>query len=333
MVDVLIRPKFEPMVDAEDVHRIALAVLQAESAAPEAALCIVITDDAEIQSLNRQFRDVDAPTDVLAFADEPTDQTFVTAPDEPPYLGDVIVSFPRARIQAAAEGHSTEAEMRLLIVHGVLHLLGYDHATPDEQAHMWARQDAILSTLQGPAPSTAQGPDRWVTLLARAILSLDLLARPKADAPTVVSCSQPGDRPQSTLARSFRCAFAGLWYAIRTQPNMRIHLSVAVAVIALGLYLGLDWMQWAVLALTIGAVMIAEMFNTVAEAALDAATPYYHPLVKVAKDVAAGAVLLTALIAIWRGVAGVGAAVVGQTCRVSGIVTRNRVLRDLRSPE
>ena len=82
---------------------------------------------------------------------------------------------------------------------------------------------------------------------------------------------------------------------------MRIHLSVAVAVIALGIYLGLNWTQWAVLALTIGAVMIAEMFNTVAEAALDAATPYYHPLVKVAKDVAAGAVLLTALIAVCVG--------------------------------
>jgi diacylglycerol kinase len=82
---------------------------------------------------------------------------------------------------------------------------------------------------------------------------------------------------------------------------MRIHLSIAGAVIVLGIYLGLDWTQWAVLALTIGAVLIAEMFNTVAEAALDAATPYYHPLVKIAKDVAAGAVLLTALIAVCVG--------------------------------
>jgi probable rRNA maturation factor len=161
MVDVLIRPKFESSVNAEDVHNIALAVLQAESVAAEASLCIVITDDAEIQSLNRQFRDVDAPTDVLAFADDPSDQTFIAAPDEPPYLGDVIVSFPRARIQAAAEGHSTEAELRLLIVHGVLHLLGYDHATRSEKARMWARQDEILSILQGsvPGPTDARGMD------------------------------------------------------------------------------------------------------------------------------------------------------------------------------
>jgi len=82
---------------------------------------------------------------------------------------------------------------------------------------------------------------------------------------------------------------------------MRIHLSVTAAVLVLGLYVGLDWTQWAVLVLTIGAVLIAELFNTVAEAALDAATPYYHPLVKIAKDVAAGAVLLTALLSVMVG--------------------------------
>jgi probable rRNA maturation factor len=149
MVDVLIRPEFEQHVVAEDVLRAAHAVLQAEGASPETALSIVITDDDEIRSLNRQFRHVDAPTDVLAFADDPTEQAFVTAPDEPPYLGDVIVSYPRARVQSATQRHSTAAELRLLIVHGVLHLLGYDHATKEEQARMWARQDAILSTLQG----------------------------------------------------------------------------------------------------------------------------------------------------------------------------------------
>jgi diacylglycerol kinase len=79
---------------------------------------------------------------------------------------------------------------------------------------------------------------------------------------------------------------------------MRIHLSVSMAVVVVGLYVGLDWTRWAVLVLTIGAVLIAELFNTVAEAALDAATPYYHPLVKIAKDVAAGAVLLTALLSV-----------------------------------
>ncbi|MBN1640188.1 MAG: diacylglycerol kinase family protein [Anaerolineae bacterium] len=107
-------------------------------------------------------------------------------------------------------------------------------------------------------------------------------------------------RPEEpcTLRNSFRYAIAGLWYAIRTQRNMRVHLSILVVVLGLGLYLGLPWLHWAVLALTSGFVLVAELFNTVAEAALDAATPYYHPLVKVAKDVAAGAVLLTAIVSL-----------------------------------
>jgi diacylglycerol kinase len=100
---------------------------------------------------------------------------------------------------------------------------------------------------------------------------------------------------------SFRHAFGGLWHAIKTQRNMRIHLAIAGAVLVLGLYLQVDWLEWAVLALTIGFVLVAEMFNTVAEAAMDAATPYYHPLVKTAKDVAAGAVLLTSIIAVLVG--------------------------------
>ncbi len=98
------------------------------------------------------------------------------------------------------------------------------------------------------------------------------------------------------IAAGFVYAFAGLRYAVETQPNMRIHLAVAAVVIVIGLYLRLSSTQWAVLGITIGFVLVAEMFNTVAEAALDAATPGYHPLVKVAKDVAAGAVLLTAIV-------------------------------------
>jgi probable rRNA maturation factor len=147
MVDVLIRPRFEPGVDAAQVRRTARVALKLENASTEASLCVVITGDDEIRSLNRQFRGVDAPTDVLAFGQEATASPFVSAPDEPPYLGDVIVSWSRAQEQAAEQGHSTKRELKLLIVHGVLHLLGYDHATPEEQIQMWARQETILSAL------------------------------------------------------------------------------------------------------------------------------------------------------------------------------------------
>ena len=145
MIQVLIRPRFEALVDPEQVERVARVALQMESAPLHVSLSVVITDDDEIQSLNRQFRGIDAPTDVLSFADDAPDPAFVDASDETPYLGDVILSFPRAQAQAAEQGHSTAQEVCLLIVHGILHLLGYDHAEPDEKDTMWARQDAILA--------------------------------------------------------------------------------------------------------------------------------------------------------------------------------------------
>ena len=100
------------------------------------------------------------------------------------------------------------------------------------------------------------------------------------------------------ILESFRFAFVGLWYALRTQRNTRIHLSIAAAVVAVGLCLNLSHVQWAVLTLTIGFVLVSEMLNTVAETLVDLVSPGYHPLAKVVKDVTAGAVLLTAIISV-----------------------------------
>ena len=89
-----------------------------------------------------------------------------------------------------------------------------------------------------------------------------------------------------------------MWHVLRTQRNARIHLSLALVAIVLGLWLGLSRIEWAIIVLTIGLVLAAESFNTVAEAAVDLATAEYHPLAKIAKDVAAGAVLLMAITAV-----------------------------------
>jgi diacylglycerol kinase len=107
------------------------------------------------------------------------------------------------------------------------------------------------------------------------------------------------DRMRSrNLLESFRCAFAGLGYALRTQRNTRVHLIIAAIVIALGLWLDLSFTQWSVLMLTIGFVLVGEMLNTVAETLVDLVSPGYHPLAGVIKDVTAGAVLLTAIISV-----------------------------------
>jgi probable rRNA maturation factor len=105
-------------------------------------LTIVLTDDAHLKDLNREYLGIDAPTDVLSFPSSERDpQTGAR------YLGDILISLPRAEMQARSAGHPVEAEVQLLVVHGVLHLLGYDHAQADEKSAMWKVQADILQSL------------------------------------------------------------------------------------------------------------------------------------------------------------------------------------------
>lgn len=123
----------------------AEAALRAGSADAAAEMTVALSDDAQLHELNRQFLGVDAPTDVLSFPSGETD------PDsEALYLGDVIISYARARTQAEAGGHALESELQLLAVHGALHLLGHDHAEDDEKAAMWALQAQALQALGNP---------------------------------------------------------------------------------------------------------------------------------------------------------------------------------------
>lgn len=98
--------------------------------------------------------------------------------------------------------------------------------------------------------------------------------------------------------QSFQYAFAGIWYTLRTQRNAQIHLTMVILIVALGLALNINLTEWAIVALTMGFVIVTEMLNTVAESAMDYITTDYDPHVKVIKDVAAGAVLVSALTAV-----------------------------------
>lgn len=97
---------------------------------------------------------------------------------------------------------------------------------------------------------------------------------------------------------SFRYAFAGIWYTLRTQRNAQIHLGAAILIFIIGLIVRLTFIEWAIIALTIGFVLAAEMVNTVAEAAMDYLTTEFNLHVKIIKDVAAGAVLTAAITAV-----------------------------------
>ncbi len=134
--------RFPTPLDPAPLELAARLTLEGQSAPPDADLTIVLTDDDQLHDLNLDFRETDAPTDVLSFpASEPDPETGVL------YLGDVIISVERAREQAETGGHPLEAELQLLVVHGVLHLLGHDHAEAGEKERMWAAQSAVLARL------------------------------------------------------------------------------------------------------------------------------------------------------------------------------------------
>jgi probable rRNA maturation factor len=133
-------------VNANDLVRVIEAALLAEGR-PEGEVTLLVTDDEAVAAYNQQYRDVEGPTDVLSFAAQEPTPGFVSAPEMAAYLGDIVIALPFTRRQAAALDHTLIAELRLLAVHGVLHLLGYDHAEPEEEAIMWAKQDAILAGL------------------------------------------------------------------------------------------------------------------------------------------------------------------------------------------
>jgi probable rRNA maturation factor len=142
-INVQVDEPFLAEVDAADLARVIAVALAAEGRA-DAEVTLVITDDESVAELNREYRDTEGPTDVLSFAAQEPTPGFVSAPEAAAYLGDIIIALPFTRRQAAGLGRPLADELRLLAVHGTLHLLGYDHAEPDEEAAMWARQDAIL---------------------------------------------------------------------------------------------------------------------------------------------------------------------------------------------
>ncbi len=138
----MIHIEAESLVPKKLLESAARLALEHEAESLDADLSIILTDDTRLHDLNLNYRGVDAPTDVLSFPASETDPETGAR-----YLGDILISVPRAQAQAEATGHPLEAELQLLVVHGVLHLLGHDHARAREKARMWKTQAEILEGL------------------------------------------------------------------------------------------------------------------------------------------------------------------------------------------
>ena len=124
------------------IERAVRATLKHQKESPKVNLAVVLTDSRRLRKLNRDYLGIDAPTDVLSFpASESNPETGAR------YLGDILISIPYAAKGAKQAGHPLESELQLLVVHGVLHLLGHDHAKPRAKARMWKAQREILTRL------------------------------------------------------------------------------------------------------------------------------------------------------------------------------------------
>lgn len=139
---VFVADEQSPPVDAEHLRRLAEYVLADQRVPAAMELSILCIDAEAIAQLNAHHMGADGPTDVLAF---PIDLPGETGPGEPAVLGDVVLCPEVAAEQAARHGAPGESELELLLVHGILHLLGHDHAEPGEKARMFGLTDRILT--------------------------------------------------------------------------------------------------------------------------------------------------------------------------------------------
>jgi probable rRNA maturation factor len=135
---------FVGRVDVAGLEQVARRVLESEGVPSPAEVGLVITDDEAVRGLNRRFRGLDEATDVLSFGFSDEGEPFILPPNSAHPLGEVIVSFPAAERQAQEGGISLEDELARLVVHGLLHLLGYDDEEPEEERVMRAREESLL---------------------------------------------------------------------------------------------------------------------------------------------------------------------------------------------
>lgn len=128
------------------IKEVIVATLEHENIEGEIEVSVSLVDNDTIREINKEYRNKDAVTDVISFAlnDNEEEEMQIVGGEEVNMLGDIIISIPRAKEQADQYEHSFERELAFLVVHGTLHLLGYDHMTEQEEKEMFSLQEEIL---------------------------------------------------------------------------------------------------------------------------------------------------------------------------------------------
>jgi probable rRNA maturation factor len=146
-VPIQVLPGCRGRVPVAELRRVARHVLDAEGVVPRVEVDVILADAATVQDLNRLYRGKDEPTDVLSFAASEGDIAFPESPDETPSLGEVVVCLPVAEDQASRGNRGVAGEVAHLLVHGLLHILGYDHEDAADAPAMQTREDVLLGQL------------------------------------------------------------------------------------------------------------------------------------------------------------------------------------------
>ncbi|MDD5083053.1 MAG: rRNA maturation RNase YbeY [Dehalococcoidales bacterium] len=154
-INILIDDDFKLCLDKTWLRCVTRETLRAQELGPDVEVGLVITGPERLCQLNREYLGINEPTDVLSFpmlsqpgAGEELGSPFVTPLDGVLHLGEVIISYPQAVTQAAERQHPAKREVAILIIHGVLHLLGYDHAEAEAARQMSALESEILSRIE-----------------------------------------------------------------------------------------------------------------------------------------------------------------------------------------
>lgn len=146
-VEVDVEPPYQGDVDQGLLARVLCAAVTSQGIREPTAVSVVVTGDAEVQMLNREYRHQDCPTDVLSFPQIEGATGFPQPPGAPRQLGDIVISYDRVRAQAREYGHGERRELAYLAVHGLMHLLGFDHETESERASMRSAEEMALAEI------------------------------------------------------------------------------------------------------------------------------------------------------------------------------------------
>jgi probable rRNA maturation factor len=159
-VSIQIEAPFAGLIDEDWAREVVVTTLATAGIQTPTEIGLVIAGDETVHELNRSYRGIDDTTDVLSFAlceeSDRESEGFVMPPDETLHLGEIIISCPQAKLQADEQQHTLERELALLITHGTLHLLGYDHIEPEGEQCMRALEARVLAEITRDKPASTE---------------------------------------------------------------------------------------------------------------------------------------------------------------------------------